>query len=736
MPPFLTRCCKGAMLSAASVVVLVCAWAGTAHAAAPATSGSYTSTAGTISTTSCPAGYTCGAAVSGDGFLQRTITDTSTGMTYFQTIVVPGTSTTVSGVTSFVDCSYAVQAGATRLNTIEIANPDPVTPWFFDVASLAGQDLSGTVQSATDSSCTSSAQFKFPLLTDMPELVADANELPQFIFRIIDGASGAAANGIQSPSLPAGVSLGLDQTVVEGGTAIVRVYVSGQYPSTPIVVPYTIGGSATPGVDHGAADGSVTLSPIAGAPNEISFPVYEDTEHDPGETVVITLGKPGNAIPGDNITETVTISERERLITASLKAMMDPADSRTRFSHLYLLQDCCAAAAPLVVTANARANFATGRLHYDWSGTDAALLALADVADDTLSFTPDRQSLPAGIYTVRVKVSALDSPEVSATAELPIKVVTDFDQGKWVPGSDSDSDGQLDGVETFIFDHNGNGIMDYLDAFHGANVLQMFPQPVNAGITTLDRTLDDGTTVSLEWDGFIDSAIADARQAIISDSGTALRLGRIAFDLETNGAAVPIDKFKRDAAVAFPGQAKLVAMDMLRGDTLVDIEVGQLPTPGQSVHVVMPRPIPPSADSVIWAYNPDRGWGRFRRDERNAIASMPGHTVAEKLFSCPDVHDPGFSAGADAECVRLTVEDGGPNDADGSSNGVVKLLIGAGPDIPDPVIKDSSGDNASAAKNASGSMAATDSSGGGGAFGAYGALLLALAVQIKRRDGT
>lgn len=87
--------------------------------------------------------------------------------------------------------------------------------------------------------------------------------------------------------------------------------------------------------------------------------------------------------------------------------------------------------------------------------------------------------------------------------------------------------------------------------------------------------------------------------------------------------------------------------------------------------------------------------------QRNDIASASGHEVGDKLFSCPEVHDPGFAAGAESECIRLTVEDGGPNDVDGIKDGVVKLLIGEVPDIPDAVTPGISADNAGAVKSAS-----------------------------------
>lgn len=713
-----------------NAAVLILDGIGVVYAAPPPASGTLTATPGTINS-SCPTdAISCGTTSTGDGFFVRSVTDNN-GATYFQTIIVPKApaTTTVTPMTFSGECFVTTTVGYSMIPDVVMASNTSVTPVFYNIEALAGQNLQGNVPDPSGNGCTSSVPFPFPSLTDLPSLVADANEYPHAMYKIIDGASGAEAN-VDSPIMVApSVGFGLGYTVVEGGTATVKVYISGHPPGL-IAVPYTIGGSATPGVDHGAADGTLTISPADPASNEISFPVYQDNVNDDGETVTITLGQPSNAQLGDKVSTTVTISEKDRFITASLKARMNPDYGGSGFSHLSFSQNCCTAAVPLIITAEASANFVAGQLHYDWGGTDAALLASANAQGDTLSFNPDPQSLPSGIYTVRVKVSPENNPEVTAEAELPIKVVTEFDQSQLNPDNDSDSDGIIDGIETFIFDQNENGIMDYLDAFRAPNILQLHPQPMNAGITTLDKTMDDGTKVSLQWEGFIDTAIADAKQALISDSGTGLRLGRAALALESNGASVPIEQFKRAAAAAFPDQANLLAMDKLYGDSIEDVEVTHLNSPGQSIHVVMPRANPPSNDSVIWTFNPDRGWGRFQLDARNALDSTAGVKINDKLFSCPDVHAPGFADGTASECVRLTVEDGGPNDADGKKNGVVKLLIGEGSDIADPV---SAADTATSASNVTDTNSSEKS--GSGALSIYALILLVLTVyasQAKR----
>ncbi|RMD78280.1 MAG: hypothetical protein D6809_06185, partial [Gammaproteobacteria bacterium] len=61
--------------------------------------------------TTCPTGFSCGAALTGDGFFQRQITDNNTGAVYFQTIVTDLGVTGTPANLSFSDESY-VKRGA------------------------------------------------------------------------------------------------------------------------------------------------------------------------------------------------------------------------------------------------------------------------------------------------------------------------------------------------------------------------------------------------------------------------------------------------------------------------------------------------------------------------------------------------------------------------------------------------------------------------------------------------
>lgn len=118
-----------------------------ALAAPPISYGQYTATGGTITTgevlggtftaAACPAGFTCGAAITGDGFLQRQVTDTGTGNVYFQTIILDKGSTVASnGTTGFADLStspfadesFVLQGGGTGIADSSHVFATPTAP--------------------------------------------------------------------------------------------------------------------------------------------------------------------------------------------------------------------------------------------------------------------------------------------------------------------------------------------------------------------------------------------------------------------------------------------------------------------------------------------------------------------------------------------------------------------------------------------------------------------------------
>ena len=103
---------------------------------------------------------------------------------------------------------------------------------------------------------------------------------------------------------------------------------------------------------------------------------------------------------------------------------------------------------------------------------------------------------------------------------------------------------------------------------------------------------------------------------------------------------------------------------------LVDFEIRNLNNQGESVPVVIPLPQGRQINTEsVWRKHHNGRWFDFVQNSRNQLFSAGKNSEGR----CPLVSDVVWTPGLTAkdECVRLIIEDGGPNDADGKANGVI-----------------------------------------------------------------
>jgi hypothetical protein len=104
---------------------------------------------------------------------------------------------------------------------------------------------------------------------------------------------------------------------------------------------------------------------------------------------------------------------------------------------------------------------------------------------------------------------------------------------------------------------------------------------------------------------------------------------------------------------------------------VIDFEVHGLVSSGEVVSVALPLSgdltIPPNA---VWRKHINGQWQDFVQDAVNRISSAARYEAGR----CPDVTSDRWTAGLTAGhgCVRLTIQDGGPNDHDGTANFVIR----------------------------------------------------------------
>src|SRR5262249_26684838 len=100
------------------------------------------------------------------------------------------------------------------------------------------------------------------------------------------------------------------RTVTEAaGTVAVQATLNGPADEA-VTVPFTVGGSATPGADYSLPAGTIVIQAgsLTGA---ASLHIVDDAQQEADETVVVTLGSPSGATLGSTPVQTITIADND-----------------------------------------------------------------------------------------------------------------------------------------------------------------------------------------------------------------------------------------------------------------------------------------------------------------------------------------------------------------------------------------------------------------------------------------
>jgi hypothetical protein len=239
-------------------------------------------------------------------------------------------------------------------------------------------------------------------------------------------------------------------------------------------------------------------------------------------------------------------------------------------------------------------------------------------ANDAAVFQFDPSQVNTGIYKLRLNIS---DGKLSLARTVQIKItgsrVTLADDG------DQDGDGILDRAEAG--DEDGNGIADYREPVHAPNEL----------ITGQDTVIRSpvGTKVLL---------------GVMGDASGKISVAEIAKYHNDNGlSAYQNDNYQ---AVA-----------------IYDYGIEGLTNIGESAEIVIELDSPLPKEALLRKYSTGGGWSDFITDDKNTIMSLVTGDGA-----CPDnaVWQLGLLEGAN--CLKLMIEDGGANDADGLANGTIE----------------------------------------------------------------
>lgn len=403
----------------------------------------------------------------------------------------------------------------------------------------------------------------------------------------------------------------------EGQQTQIRVALSGDAVQYPVTVPYTVAGTASAGSDYTLSTGDVVIDETnTGA---IALTVLADGQIELEETLLLSLGAPENAVIGFASDFEVRIFDGNRapLPRISIEQGMRQQTTVTQDGGVVS-----------VVVDPADPN-AMDTHSFDWSATDNALVPMEGFGSATFTFDP--AMVTTGVYRLEVNVTDDSILPASATQYRYVRVIASAPS--FQPGADSDGDDVADTEET-LRDTNENGVSDYLD-------------PISVSHQLVARTSSDSLLQTAA--GY---TLTLGRVALASGDDAMVGMMDIADFGNAGGPASAAD----DSRYSYPGG-------------VFDFEVSALPEPGDVVTVVIPQSAAIPADAIYRKYVANQGWSDFVSDQSNSIASAAGTAGICPAPGSAD-YQPGLTQGH--FCVQLSLQDGGPNDADGLANRVVR----------------------------------------------------------------
>jgi hypothetical protein len=438
----------------------------------------------------------------------------------------------------------------------------------------------------------------------------------QLIWSATDQAGNKGEATQQVDVLPR-ASFSANQAGSEGEAVTVAVTLNGNAPEYPAKVGFTLSGTAEMGADKdytlSVAEQLVTIQqPEEGElpSGEITVNLLDDGVAENNETILLTMDADNlsQAIAGSKTVHRIRIAQQNLPPRIRRVRVEQTINGSTRTSKR-VFQDN----GQVTVTATVKDPNKTDTLTYTWS---SQTLIDLDGTNNTFEFDPAQASIGRHELTLQVTDGIYT---VSVTKRIRVKAGA-------VPQAQESGD------------TNGNGIADHLET----EDLESHQLPMG-GDNPL--SIEPGLVFEL---GDIAANDDDASGANISED-------KIRQYIESLGKTYQPDTQYKQAAV-------------LIDYTIDGIEVDETGI-GQSINVYFGVNTPLPASAVIRKYHIQNGWSNFVEDNYNRIASL-----ISTDGNCPNDDTANYVDGLQtgATCIRLTIQDGGANDADGKINGTIE----------------------------------------------------------------
>jgi len=279
---------------------------------------------------------------------------------------------------------------------------------------------------------------------------------PNVVSWIATDEAGNRAEAFQIVNVVPMVNFQVDQTVAEGEVAKVRVELIGTAVEYPVVVPYTLTGTASNPADHNGINGEAVIE--SGLSSDIEIGIFKDPVDEPDETIILTMAAPAtNAIPGGITSHVITVSETNQPPQVTIDVEQQGRRTTTIVSSAGLIG----------MIADVRDDPAQDH-SFDWSASDPALIDPITVNDPAYLLDPD--GLMSGMYGMHVSVTDTGMAQAITNASSLLRV--ESEQLILLSSDDSDGDGVSDAVEG-PDDADGDRIANYLDNVPNSNMLRL-----------------------------------------------------------------------------------------------------------------------------------------------------------------------------------------------------------------------------------------------------------------------
>ena len=418
----------------------------------------------------------------------------------------------------------------------------------------------------------------------------------------------------------------------EAKTFEIPLKLSGEPAEYPVIIEYSVAGTARD-EEHDLRSGQIQID--QGVSADLSFNWLGNSETEKLITVELTQAS-------SSVYLAENLSFQIRFVTGNIAPSISLSVSQSNESRQVIYQD----QGPFIITAEI-VDDATQTLTSEWlvSSNDFQLDSEFSANEvNQFQFAPNDFS--AGFYSLMLRTS---DGELTDEKQIYFRIDT---LAPNLTNQDSDNDGIADDLEG-LADGDGDGIQDYLDPVSD-------PQYMHKNLLQNDL-------------------FSTANQLLQTQPGLVIKAGQLAIEQNQAGvgisAATLFDNQNIMSAPEFSHHSDTHSDDSHEDDAdektvvgeVLDFELHGINGTDNSVRIVIPLSVAIPLNAEYWAVQ-DSQWQEFTQVENDFLASS-----FKQDGRCPDPDSNDYinELIPFSQCLLLSITDGGINDADGISNGVV-----------------------------------------------------------------